>query len=59
MSIPGLIVPLPVNGFSNKLATKVTNKITRNPRFCSFATFVIVLLTPPFSHPKLLMLFSL
>ena len=32
------IVSLPVNRFSNKLASKVSNNILRSPSFCSFAS---------------------
>ena len=46
MSSPDLIVPFPVNRFSMKLAPNVTNIIIRNPPFCSFARFLIVLQTP-------------
>ena len=41
-----VIIPLPVNRFSNKLAPKVPNNIPKNPPFCSFALFLIVSLTP-------------
>ena len=37
--------PLPVNRFPYKLAPNVSNKILTNPSFCSFASFLIVLLT--------------
>ena len=42
MPLPALIVPLPANTFTNKLAPKVPNKIPRNPSFCSFASLWIV-----------------
>ena len=48
---PALIVPLPVNRFSNKLAAKVTNNIPRNSPFCYFALFLIVSLTPFINKP--------
>ena len=46
MPSPALIVLLPVNRFSYKLAPKVPNNISRNPPFCSFALFLIVSLMP-------------
>ena len=46
MPSPDLIALLPGNRFSNKLAFKVSNNIPRNPLLCSFASFLIVLLTP-------------
>ena len=36
----------PVNKFPNKLASKVPNNILKNPPFCSFVSFFIVLVTP-------------
>ena len=58
-SVPGLTIPFPflfpelaftilfpVNKFPNKLAPKVPNKILKNPPFCSFVLFYIVLVTP-------------
>ena len=36
---PALIVPLPVNRFSNKGAPSAPNSILRNPPFCSLASF--------------------
>ena len=36
---PALIVPLPVNRFSNKGAPSAPNSIQRNPPFCSLASF--------------------
>ena len=39
---PALIVPLPVNRFSNKLAPKVPNNIPRNHLLCPFPSFLIV-----------------
>ena len=45
---PGILAftSLPVNRFHDKLALNVPNYMPRNPRFCSFASFLIVLLTP-------------
>ena len=43
-SWPALIVPLPVNRFPNKLAPYVPNNEQR--KFCFFASFLIVSLTP-------------
>ena len=43
---PALKIPFPVNKFPNKLAPKVPNNILKNPPFCSFVSFVIVLVTP-------------
>ena len=39
-------MPLPENRFPNKLAPKVSNNISRSPLFYSFASFLIVSLTP-------------
>ena len=51
MSLLALIVPLPVNRFPNEPAPKVPNNIPRNPHFCSFALFLIALLTPFINKP--------
>ena len=40
-----LAIPFPANNFPNKLAPKVPNKIFKNPPFCSFVLFLIVLVT--------------
>ena len=40
---PALTIPFPVNQFTNKLAPKVPNNILINPPFCSFVSFLIVL----------------
>ena len=41
-----LIVPyFPCNRFPNKLGPKVPDNIARNPPFCSFTSFLVVLLT--------------
>ena len=48
---PALIVPLPVKKFPNQLAPNVSNYILKNPPFCSFASFLIVSLTPSVSEP--------
>ena len=45
-SSPALITPLPANMFPNKIALKVLNNVTRNPRFCSFASSLIISLIP-------------
>ena len=37
--------------FSNKLAANVPNNIERNPPFCSFVSFLIVLLIHCISNP--------
>ena len=42
---PALTIPFPANKFPNKLAPKVPNNIFKNPPFCSFVTFLIVLVT--------------
>ena len=51
--LPALIVPptafinpFPVNNFSNKLAPNVTNNYSRNPSFCTIASFLVVSLRP-------------
>ena len=41
---PDLSMLLPVNRLPNKLASNVTNKISRNFPFCSFTSLLIVLL---------------
>ena len=41
-----LTIRLPAKISPNKLAAKIPNNALRNPPFCSFATFLIVLLTP-------------
>ena len=46
-----VIAPLHVNKFPNKLAPKVPNNIPRNPPFCYFASFLIVLLAPFINKP--------
>ena len=44
---PALIIPLPpVNKFPNKPAPSVPNNMLKNPPFCSFTSFSIVLPTP-------------
>ena len=45
MPLPVLIVSILVNRFSNKLAPDVPNNTLKIPPFCSFASFLIVLLT--------------
>ena len=42
---PALKIPFPVNKFPHKLAPKVPNNILKNPPFCSFVSFLIVLVT--------------
>ena len=42
---PALTITFPVK-FPNKVAPKVPNDIFENPPFCSFASFLIVLVTP-------------
>ena len=49
---PALITPLPANIFSNRLAPYVPNSILRNHPFCSFASFLIVSLTPSNNNPE-------
>ena len=39
-------MPFPANMFPNKVAREVSNKIPRNPPFCSFVSFLIVFLPP-------------
>ena len=46
-----LITPLPVNRLPNNLAPNVPNEIPKNPPFCSFASFLIVLLTRLINKP--------
>ena len=46
-----LIVPLPVNRLPNKVASKVLNKIPRNPPFCSCVSVLIVWLTSFINKP--------
>ena len=41
----------PVNRFSNKLASNVPNNVLRNPTFCYFASFLIVLPTRFINKP--------
>ena len=48
---PAPIVALPVNRSLNKLAPEVPNNVSRTPPFCSFASFLIVLLTPFINKP--------
>ena len=43
---PALTIPFPINKFPNKLAPRVPNNILKNPPFCSFVSFSIVLVTP-------------
>ena len=42
---PALTIPFPVNKLPNKLAPSVPNNILKNPPFCSFVSFSIVLVT--------------
>ena len=60
MSSPALIVPLPclvaiahlpANRFPNKPAPNVTSNILKTTLFCSFASFLIVSLTPFINKP--------
>ena len=51
MRSPALIMLLFVNRFPNKLAPNVPNNIPRNPPFCSFTLFLIVLLTSFINNP--------
>ena len=48
---PAIIVSLPVNIFTNKLAPNVPNNILRNQHFCSFASYLNVLITPFIDKP--------
>ena len=41
-----LTVPFPVNNFPNKDAPNVPSSIDKKPPFCSFVSFLIVLVTP-------------
>ena len=43
---PALKIPFPVNKFPNKLVPKVPNDKLKNPLFCYFLSFFIVLVTP-------------
>ena len=49
---PALINPLPANIFPNILAPNVSNYTLRNPPLCSFASFLIVSLTPSNDIPE-------
>ena len=51
MASPALDVPLLFHRFSNKPATNLPNDMLRNPSFCSFASFLIVLLIPFINKP--------
>ena len=51
MPSPALITPRPVYAFPNKLADNAPINIGQNPPFCSFASFLIVSLTPFISKP--------
>ena len=51
MTSSALIVSLSVNRIPHKLAPKVPSSILRNPPFCSFASFLIVSLTPFLNKP--------
>ena len=42
---PALKIPYPANNFPNKLAPKVTSNMLKNTHFCSFVSFLIVLVT--------------
>ena len=42
---PALTIPFPDNEFLNRLAPRVSNHILKNPPFCSFISFSIVLVT--------------
>ena len=44
--LSALITPFPVNALPNKLAANVPNSIGRNPCFCYFVSFLIVLVIP-------------
>ena len=50
-SSPALIASFPVYKYTNKLAPKGPNNIPRKPSFCSFASFLIVSLTPFINTP--------
>ena len=54
---PALIVPLPTNRFTNKLASDVPNNILKTSPFCSFDSFVIVSLMPFIDIPDFSKLF--
>ena len=43
---PALKIPFPVDKYPNKRAPKVPNNILKNPPFCRFVSFLIVLVTP-------------
>ena len=44
--MPALTIPFSANKCPNKLAPKVPNNILKNPLFCSFVSFLIVLVIP-------------
>ena len=43
---PALAIPFPANKFPNKLPTKLPYNMLKNLRFCSFVSFLIVLVIP-------------
>ena len=43
---PALTIPFPTNKFPSKPAPKVPNNMLKTPSFYSFASFLIVLVTP-------------
>ena len=51
MFSPALIVLLPANRVPNKLAPNLPNNIPRSSPFCSFAPFLMVLLTIFINNP--------
>ena len=55
---PALITPLSANIFPKRLAPNVPNSIPRNPPFCSFASFLIVSLTPSNNNPEFSLYFN-
>ena len=42
------LISLPINRFRNKIAPNILNNTLKIPYFCSFASFLVVLLTPCF-----------
>ena len=45
-------MPFPVKRFPNKLAPNMPNNILRNPPFCSFTSFLTVLVTLSNNKPE-------
>ena len=46
-----VVTTIPANTFPNNLALDVLHKMPRNPPFCYFVSFLIVLLKPFINKP--------